>query len=278
MPTLRRASLPRLLATSCLLPAVGLIAACGADATSQPVASRIDLNVALGITAAQPVGVAVDVDGSRLVLDSAAGLVRLDAAGHGQVVLDPTTLPTTGLPLELPITDLVALGDGRFALTAIGDGYVLDLGARTLAQFFCYVPDGLPVDERQRTDAVAFDPVAGRLYAQPRTTTTDGTFVRSEVSSYDSGTGADLTWDLLPGQFTAGGMVAPGDGSLVLGAGTTLHRYDLATAAVTPLDDLARFGVGAIDGLALDPAGHTLIIVDAATASLVEIALDDLTL
>ncbi|MBK9036518.1 MAG: hypothetical protein IPL61_35600 [Myxococcales bacterium] len=263
------------------LPVLGLTViatACSEPAPPEPVVARVDLRAALATADASPVGVAIDAAGARLVLDEQAGLWRVDAAGHATLVRALGALPDPGVPIRPPYTDLVALGDARFALTAIGDGFLLDLSADTMQQYFCYEPGGFPDDEEQRTAAVAYDPAAGRLYAQPRTFDVDGNLLRTELASYDSATGVDLSWRALPGQFDAGGMVALGGDALLLGAGDQLHRYDFATFTLTPVDDLGRFGVTAIDGLAIDPVAHTLVVVDRTRDELIEIALADLAL
>lgn len=255
-----------------------LAAACGDPEPSEPVAARVDLRVALAAADASPVGVAIDAAGARMVLDEQAGLYRITPDGQATLVRTLAALPEPGVPIRPPFTDLVALGDGRFALTAIGDGFLLDLAADTMRQYFCYEPGGFPEDQEQRTAAVAYDAAAGRLYAQPRTFDVDGNFVRTEVASYDSTTGADLSWSALPDEFNAGGMVAPGGDVLLLGAGRRLHRYDVATSTLSPVEDLGRFGVSSIDGLALDPVAHTLVVVDRSADELIEIALTDLAL
>mgnify|MGYP003376221967 CR=1 FL=1 len=263
------------------LPVLGLTllaTACGDTDPPEPVAARIDLRAALAAADASPVGVAIDAAGARLVLDEQAGLYRVAADGQATLVRALAALPDPGVQIRPPFTDLVALGDGRFALTAIGDGFLLDLAADTMRQYFCYEPGGFPEDQEQRTAAIAYDAAAGRLYAQPRTFDVDGNFLRTEVASYDSTTGVDLSWRALPGEFAAGGMVAPGGDVLLLGAGRQLHRYDFAAFALAPVEDLGRFGVTSIDGLAIDPVARTLVVVDRSRDELIEIALADLAL
>ena len=126
--------------------------------------------------AAKSLGEAVKT-GKTCVLDDAAGLYRVAPDGTAALVRALAALPTPDVPVRPPFTDVVALGDGRFALTAIGDGYLLDLGADTMRQYFCYEPGGFPEDEEQRTTAVTYDPVAARLYAQPRTFDAAGALV-----------------------------------------------------------------------------------------------------
>lgn len=260
----------------CTLGLTLLTAACGDADSHAPVAVRVDLRAALAAADASPVGVAIDDAGARLVLDEQAGLYRIAPDGQATRVRALAALPDPGVLIRPPFTDLVALGDRRFALTAIGDGFLLDLAADTMRQYFCYEPGGIPEEQEQRTAAIAYDAAAGRLYAQPRTFDVDHTFLRAELASYDSATGADLSWRALPGEFDAGGMVAPGGDELLLGAGSALHRYDYAASVLSPFEDLGRFGVSSIDGLAIDPVARTLVVVDRTADQLIEIALTDL--
>jgi hypothetical protein len=175
--------------------------------------------------------------------------------------------------VQFPITDVLAIGPNQFAITAIGDGYRLDVAAMTLAQYFCYLPDETPVSWRQRTDAIAFDPVSNRLFAQPVTRDLNGTFIKSEIAGYDFASGVDLEWHQVDNDVAATGMVfVPGTG-LVLGQGSRLTHYDLATETTTEVANLAQFGVRSIDGLAVDATAGTLVVVDKETDKLVDIEL-----
>ena len=246
--------------------------ACTDPEPAEPVARRVDLRAATGLTEPRVAGVAIEPGGARLVLDDAAGLFRIAPDGTATLVRALAALPTPDVPVRPPFTDVVALGDGRFALTAIGDGYLLDLGAETMRQYFCYEPGGFPEDEEQRTTAVTYDPITDRLYAQPRTFDAAGNLLRSEIAAYARDTGADVAWRSVPDDLDAGGMVADADG-LLLGAGHRLYRYDLASYTLTAVDDLARFGVERVAGLGLDAAGQRLVVVDGARAALVELDL-----
>lgn len=249
--------------------------ACG-DTPTEPVARRVDLRTATGLATPRPVGIAIDPAGDRLVLDQDAGLYRVTPDGRATRVRALSELPDPGVPIRPPYTDLVALGDGQYALTAIGDGFLLDLGADTMRQYFCYEPGGFPDDQEQRTGAVGYDAATGKLYAQPRTFDLEGALLRNEVASYDRVTGRDETWRALPMDLDAGGLYAPGDGGLILGAGTRLYRYTYADFSLTEVDDLARFGVGAIAGLGHDPTTGTVTVLDGARGELVEVARADL--
>jgi hypothetical protein len=255
-----------------------LLAACGSPPTEpeEPLA-RTDLRAATGQADARPVGVTVAGDGTRFVLDEQAGLYRMGLDGSAQLVLAIGDLPGAA-EVRWPLTDIVALGPNLFALTAIGDGFLLDVAERTMARHFCYEPGGFPTDQEQRTNALAFDPATDRLYAQPRTSE-DGVLVRSELAMFARPNGADLRWDPLPDDVDAGGLaVLPGADALLLGAGGRLLRFDLATSRLTTVEDLRRFGVTTIDGLTLDAAAQTLLVLDGADDELIELDLAQLTL
>lgn len=244
--------------------------ACG-DTPPEPVARRVDLRAATGVASPQVAGVALAPDGGRVVLDQEAGLFRIAADGTATRLRSIAELPEPDVAIRPPFTDLVALGDDQFAMTAIGVGYLLDLTADTMNLHFCYEPGGFPDDQEQRTAAVAFDATTNKLYAQPQTFDGDGNLLRADVAQYDRATGVDEIWREVPSDFAAGGMYAPGDGGLILGAGSRLYRYDYATYTLTAVDDLARYGVDEVAGLAFDAAAGNLIVVDGQRAELVEV-------
>jgi hypothetical protein len=253
---------------------------CAADEPDQPVLAELSLRAAMQTSSdVRPVGLAIAPDGQRFVFDEAAGLLRLD--GERAVAVVPMAqLPDPGptASLKLPITDLVALAPNLFALTAIGDGFLLDTAAMTLRQHFCYVPDGLPIDLVQRTDAIAFDPARQQLYAQPITYNEQGVFQFSQVAAYDRATGQDVAWHAAPPTLAATAMLVLPGGDLILGQGAILSRFDRTTESVQALDDLDRFGVRSIDGLAVDPALGTLVIVDSKSDAMFDIELAQLAL
>ena len=243
--------------------------------------ARIDLRAALGVPDAAPVGVAVAPDGTRFVLDEGAGLYRIDGDQLTSVV-SMAQMPTPDQAMQLPITDIVALAPNLFAMTAIGDGFVLDTSAMTLTQKFCYLPGGdgggAPLTITQRTDAVAYDAAADKLYAQPLTYDTAGALQYAQVARYDRRSGVDEEWhDAAIATAATGSVYMPGVG-LVLGQGAQLSRFDLASNRSIPLDDLTRFGIRSIDGLAVDATTHTLMVVDNVTDSVVELDLDHVSL
>jgi hypothetical protein len=142
----------------------------------------------------------------------------------------------------------------------------------TLTQRVCYEPGGVPTNLTQRTDAIAYDPALDRIYAQPRTFEGE-TLDSAQLAGYERATGALVEWLEVHRDIAVGGMaVVPGTG-LVLGQGDRLDRYDLGANRAERIDDLDRFGVSSIQGLAVDAAAGTLVVVDGADDELVEIEL-----
>ncbi len=251
-----------------------LLVGCAADGAGgvMPTA-RLDLRAAFRTPEdLKPVGLAIAPDGQRFVFDEGRGLFRLDG-DQAIPVVAMTSLPPSDQPVKLPFTDLVALGTNLFALTAIGDGFVLDTQAMTLHQHFCYVPTDTPMSLTQRTDAIGYDATRGLLFAQPVTYDAVGTFQYSQVATYERSTGKDIEWRHAADNVAATGMLARADGTLVLGQGSKLTAFDRATDQATALDDLDRFGVRSIDGLAIDPAAGTLVVVDSVTDAVFDIDL-----
>ena len=248
-----------------------------ADDPVEPVEprARIDLRAATGRADVRAVGVTVDGSDRRLVLDEEAGLFAIDASGRASLVLALADFPDPGVPIRPPFTDLVALGD-QLALTAIGDGFLLDVAAGTMTRHFCYEPGGFPEYQEQRTNALGYDPATGRLYAQPRTFDDSGALLRSELGMYAADSGLDLNWWGLPDQLDAGGLVVLGPDEVVLGEGARLLRYDLVASRLSTLDDLTRYGVTAIDGLALDRPAGLLHVLDGTRDELISIELAQL--
>ncbi len=255
--------------------AIVLVAGCTDERVVEAPRERIDLRQAMAVTSATLVGVAVSSDGKRFVFDSALGLYQITGA-EAVAVVPMSALPDPGTPIQLPFTDLTSIAPGVFALTAIGDGFLLDTSAMTLTQHFCYEPGWLPEDMVQHTDAIAYDPALDRLYAQP--VTFDGeAFQASQLASYDRGTGTSIEWHEVGDTVAATGMAVVPNIGLVLGQGSRLDRFDPATGALVELADLGRFGVRSIDGLAIDRATATLLVVDDTTDELVEIELARIT-
>lgn len=255
-----------------------LVLGCQQAPPDQEAATRIDLRAALTQSSVSAVGVAVAPDTGRwIVFDEQTGLFEVDASGNASVVVSMDAMPDPGVDIRYPFTDVVALGQGRFAVTAIGDGFLLDVGRQTMQQHFCYVPEDLPSDLDQRANAVAYDPATNQLLAQPQSfdPATD-TLVASQIARYDGVSGADLDWYGIDTNFLAGGMAVEAEGTVLLGAGSKLFRYDFTSYTLSEIDELSRFGVSSIDGLAIDSAGSSLLIVDDELDELVELKLAQL--
>lgn len=254
------------------------LVACTDAPPSQEPQGQVDLRAAFGSADVQPIGLAIAPNGDRFIFDETSGLYRLDGDVATPVV-PMSALPDPGpeAPVRFPVTDIVALGANQFAITAIGDGYLLDTSAMTLVQHFCYVPDSLPEYLVQRTDALAYDAATDKLLAQPLTFDEQGVFQYSQVAEYERTTGIDTAWYAAEAHVAATGMiVAPSLGGIVLGQGSHLSIFDRTTQATRDLADLASYGVKSIDGLALDDDGATLVVVDQVVDAVFEIAVVDL--
>ncbi len=241
--------------------------------------TRIDLRQQLDRGSVSVIGVGIAPDtGARIVFDEQSGIYEIAADGTTSKLLDMAAMPDPEVEIRLPFTDMVAMGGGEFAVTAIGDGFLLNLGENTLKQHFCYVPDALPVELDQKTEAVTYDAERQLLIAQPQTfDTLDGAIWGSQIARYDRVTGTDLEWyDLPDREFLAGGMVMDSDGTLLLGANAILHRFDFDSRQLVEVDDLGRFGVKRIDGLAMDHDAGRLVVVDNKRDELIEIELTQL--
>ena len=262
-----------------LLSGTLALAACGSAVDPEPPLARVDLRAELDVADANVVGVAVDPDGRRFVLDEAEGLFELTGSGSVPVVR-MNDMPDPGVEVALPYTDLAALGRGAFALTAIGAGFLLEPDVQRLSLHFCYEPGFFPEEQRQAASALAYDSAADRIYAQPQTFQSGVEQpVASQIGAFDRESGADLEWYSLtsPG-FRAGGMAIAPAGVILLGAGASLVRFDSATGRLATVDELTRYGIVRIEGLTVDPAAATLLAIDADADELVEVPLDELAL
>lgn len=241
---------------------------------------RQSLRVALGVEELTPVGVTVEPGtGRRLVLDADRGIFALDAQGGATLVWGLERLETYDAAVGSAFTDIVAIDEGVFALTAISDGFLLDLRHDTLRQHFCYEPGGFeePFEEPalQITQSVTYDAASGLIIAQPQTILSERFEdpVESQVATYDRQTGADLQWFPMPSaDYVAGGMAMGSDGALLLGLGSRVDRAGLGEQPEV-VADLAPLGVTRIEGMALDAQAGTLLVIDGATDTLVEVAL-----
>jgi hypothetical protein len=251
--------------------AVGLIslAACSAEgrAPVEPT-SRLDLRAAMSTGDAAPVGLTLGENGARFVFDRDAGLLRVEG-DTVTTVIDMASMPDPGptAPIRPPFTDIVAIAPDVFAITAVNDGYLLDTEAMTLTQHFCYLPgdeQGTPVVASQRTDAIAYDAENGRIYAQPISYDAVDTFVGSQLAMYDATTGADNLWNGVDPRVAATAMMvsAADPNYLIIGQGPVLSFATMSSYMPEVVEDLTRFGVSSIDGMAIDRDAHTLVVVD----------------
>jgi hypothetical protein len=246
---------------------------------------------------AQLVGVAITPAGKRYVLDQRSGLYEVNEAAA------TLRFNTTGLA-GIELTDVVALDESRFALTAENDGFLLDLDSGQLSTYFCYLP-ALPPDDpannpggtagsasmvpttpvsgplsisqtlrmqgvevSQRTESVAFNPDTKQLFAQPLTIRLDtGAVAGSELFIFDEG-GAEpvQVLSMSEASFVAGGMTTLGN-RLLLGSERSIFEqlWSGTRARLATLD-------GAVDiaGMARAPDG-TVWVLDGRAKRLIRV-------
>lgn len=244
-----------------------------------------------------PVGVAIDPSGTkRYVLTEESGLYEMGESS-ATLVFDSNQLPVTDFLPTLPFTDVVAVSNKRFALTAKNEGYLLDTQDHSLTRFFCYLPpsdpDGTDPDgagEQSISETLAAQGVAvyqitlavthnanlGLLFAHPVTVdSNDGDVYGAEVGAFSDLTGEPLQWSVVPsGKLaTAGatGMVVDDSGMVTLARGVDLYSYD-GVSVPSRIDSLDRYGVGEIQGLAAVPGTDHILVLDAQKRQLVELA------
>jgi|GEM_PF-928053 len=245
--------------------------------------STIDLAQALGIDDPQVVGITIDPDsGQRYVLDQMEGIFELHSDGSATLVRSNAELPVPEfLPRSL-WTDFVSMGDDKFAITALSDGFLLDLAADTMTQYFCYVPSDMGPELNQLTNSVAFDPHNQVIYAQP-ITFEQGMEQRislgASIGSYSLEGGQPTAWfDLDVTDFLAGGAAVDADGKLLLGKGSDIHLFDPSAPAepqhiyqLPVSQDGTRVARADIQGLAVDSVRGELLVVDGATDKVIVI-------
>lgn len=226
------------------------------------------------------VGVAVDpMTGARFVLDRSNALYDLD--GEGGVTLRLDLQEVWG---SEPLMDLCAVSDSELYTVAPENGLKVNLDTNQVTSHFCIEPgmegweENPWIDLRHETHAIACDLASATLYAQPQTVPRDSsntTPERSEISTYDLPSGADLTWTALPSDlFLAGGMAVLSDDVLILGRDSDLLIFDMVTAELEPLMNLEALGVERIEGLAVDPELQTLLVADGHDGELVTLDLN----
>jgi hypothetical protein len=225
------------------------------------------------------------------VLDETRGLYELTEGGAVLRFDGQAARAADGSALQF--TDVVAMGDQRFAITAVNEGFLLNLSTGSFWRYFCYLPPlaGPPagvdvstlslsqqlqlqgVGVSQRTDSVGYDPASGRLYAQPQTFA-DGaeTAVGAELFIFSAAGGEPETWESITDPtFNAGGMVLSESGRPLLGRGSQLFVQN----ADTGLSVFKDFGEPALDidiaGMARDTDG-TVLILDSRHMRLVNVS------
>jgi hypothetical protein len=262
-----------------LLASLTLVA-CGPSPAppNATVQDRRSLRVALAQGDVDVVGVTVDpASGDRFVLEARRGLYRIEEDSSVLLRKVDEMVPIDR-PLRSAFTDVAALGDGRFAMTAQDDGFLLDTNTGSFEQHFCYVP-GEIVDEYrptpivQMTQGLTFDPGRGLMYAQPQTFegSTDGDVLRSQVGQFATSGGEGFGWmEIGDEDFVAGGMAALGGDDLLLGRGSELRVFDLATGDLGDALDLGS-SIGSIEGLAKIHGSNRVLLVDGASDELVEL-------
>jgi hypothetical protein len=264
-----------------------------------PTGSASDVQLANLLPAgAVLVGVTITPDGKRYVLDQRSGLYELGESSASLV------FNTSGLN-GVELTDVVALDNDRFALTAENDGFLYDKRTQAFESYFCYLPSAPPNDPmpggggssagaggsptqpvtppisisqslelngiavKQRTESVAFNTGTRQLFAQPRTTRLDnGSMAGSELFVFNEGGGQPI--QVLPfvdTSFVAGGMVSAPGNRLLLGAKNVVYEVTL-DGSFTPRLTLEA-GVD-ISGMAASPNG-TLWLLDSASQRLLKL-------
>lgn len=263
-----------------LLPCLtlGLLAACS-DGTPPPSRSgeveRIDLLDAFGVAVVDAVGVTVAPDtGEVYVLDAGFGLFVAEPDGSFRPFAEAAELYSVSP--QSPFTDVAALGQGRFALTAVNDGFLYDSATGSIRQHFCYVPGffiGQPPPIIQLTNSVAWDPTRRRILVQP-VTMDSRTFARqaSEVGTFPITGGQGNDWHPIHDtSFLSGAIAVDGTGDLWLAEGADLYRYDLDGDILEWEQSLGRFGITNITGMSFTQ--DRLLVIDASTQTLVWIPL-----
>ena len=179
--------------------------------------------------------------------------------------------PTPDVPLQSGFLDIAAMGEGRFALVAKGDGYLLDLEQGTLRQWFCYEPGWMdPEVFEQESHNLAYDIDTDQILSSPVTLEIGelGETRRADVAVFDGAGAGDLQWFPIDSEGGYGGLAIESNGGVLLGIGDQLMRYELGASEVTSFGSLRAHGIESISGLTFDFEGR-LMVLDAADAELV---------
>ncbi len=250
------------------LPALLLLGCTSADSPTpqETKVVDVDLRAAIGASDVDVVGLTISPDTQkRYALDSERGIFELGADGSLTLVLALEDFPSADESIQSEFTDIAAMGNNRFALTALNEGYMLDLNTNTLLRHFCYLPDDLEdTGVYQMTHSVTFDAESGQIYAQPQTfSEIDNSLVASSIGRFAEGNGAEQQWFALPeSSFVAGALSVNPEGNLLLGNGSNLNVFDLSSQTMGQSLSLRSFGIRDIKGMAIDAAADELLIVD----------------
>ena len=260
-----------------LLIALGAAALAGCNEPVEPIGSvdqAIDLREAFGLDDVNAVGVTIDPNTEdTYILDSVAGLYRLDGA-DAELVLALADFPEPDVPLRSEFTDVASMGNGRFAVLARGDGYLLDTNAGTLQQWFCYEPGWMEEQQEQLSLNLAYDPLTDTLYSHAQTLQ-DGEVVSAQVGTFDGGGAGDLSWFFLDdASIESGGAALDEDGALLLGSGSTLYRYALGETSFDAVGSLAEHGVTEITGLIRSTTDGHYLVVDGASDRFFDVTIE----
>ncbi len=254
------------------------LAACSEPDVSMEPSGSTDLAALLGVEDASPVGITVAPDtGDRYVLDEVHGLFKLDDDGATRV-RSLAEFPEADVWPQSAWTDIAALGDDRFAVTAQSDGYLLDIRANTLMQHFCYEPGwGEWETSYELTTSLGYDPESNSIIAQPQSRTVDElgeSVTGAAVGVYDANIGgaAPEPWlDLPDASFLATGMAVESVESILLVEDDgDIHRFTMDSHGPRLLGTLQQ--TSRVGGATLD--GDVLLVVDAETDQLIEYPID----
>lgn len=237
------------------------------------VVSRISIADALGVANPSITGVTLDPEtGERFVLDANSGIYELDVEGAASLVLAIQDFPTPDEPPRSGWMDIAAMGDGVFALIAIGDGYKLDIGANTLEQWFCYEPGWMDPEQFEQTSQnLGYDPVSDEIISAPLTLDMDAgdDVTRADVATFDGAGAGDLQWYPLDVNIDFGGLALRGQEQVLLGAGDQLYGYQMGESSLVEMGSLAEYGIDMVMGMVVDPETGFLHVVDGVDGELV---------
>jgi len=266
------------------IPALFLLACTGGDIpepTPEPKPDDspkvVDLRSQIGAADVEVVGVTISPDTKkRYLLDSSRGIFELSEEGTAYLLIALEDFPDADELIQSEFTDIAAMGANRFALTALNEGYMLDLTANTLVRHFCYLPDVLQESGvYQMTHSVTFDARSGYIFAQPQTfSEQDDSVIASSIGRFAESNGEEQQWfALTDSDYIAGALSTTPDGHLALGNGNTLSLFNLDTNKLGSPISLVNYGVTDIVGMTIDAANEKILIVDGVSDKLIEVPL-----